>query len=229
MGDCGPLNGLMVCSECNGNMKIRRAVNAKRDNLQYYVCSTYYSKYKGVGKCSLHSVNRWVLEKLIIAEIQRVTAFAREHENDFVALVEKQNERVADSALRAARVELEKSNQRVVELDRIIKRIYEDNVNGRLANERFDKLYADYEAEQKSLKPTITELAAYIEKEQENSRSVERFLKLVKKYTDVTELTAEIARVFIDKIVIFQGEGKGKFRTQRIDIYFNFIGQFKNE
>ncbi len=166
---------------------------------------------------------------MVISEIQRVTAFEREKEAEFIALVEKQNERVADSELRTAKVELERAKKRDVELNRIIKRIYEDNINGKLTDDRFEKMYADYENEQADIKTLIVELTAFIDKEQESTRNIGRFLGLVRKYTDVSELTAEVARIFIDKIVVYQGEGKGKFRKQQVDIYFNFIGQFKDE
>jgi len=139
-------------------------------------------------------------------------------------LVEKTHERMADSELRSFTVELEKANQRISELDRIIKKIYEDNVAGRLSDERFDTMYADYEKEQADLKARIAELIAFLESEKEKSSSVERFLGLVRKYTDVSELTAEIVRVFIDRIVVHQAEGRGKARKQRIDVFWNFIG-----
>jgi hypothetical protein len=86
-------------------------------------------------------------------------------------------------------------------------------------------MYADYEAEQSGLKATITRISAQIETEQESRKNVETFLALVKKHTDITELTAEIVRIFIEKIVCYQANGKlGKNRRQQIDIYYNYIG-----
>ena len=95
---------------------------------------------------------------------------------------------------------------------------------GRLPGDRFDKMYAGYEAEQALLADDLKRLETLLEDEQSSRDNTRRFLKLVKKYTDVSELTAEIVRVFIDRIVIHQAVGYGKNRTQKIDIYYNFIG-----
>ena len=89
-------------------------------------------------------------------------------------------------------------------------------------------MYADYEKEQGDLKARVDELAVFLETEKEKSSSVSRFLGLVRKYTDVSELTAEIVRVFIDRIMVYQAEGRGKERSQRIDVFWNFIGVIPN-
>jgi len=124
----------------------------------------------------------------------------------------------------SSKVELEKVNLRVAELDMVIKRLYEDSATGRLSNERFDKLFADYEAEQEQLKKRADDLAALVDLEKEQGANITRLLGLIRMYTEITELTAEIARIFIDKIVVHQAVGRGKTRTQQIDIYYNFIG-----
>jgi len=224
MGELGALNGLMYCYDCNKRLRIQRDHKTK---FQYYVCPTYQSSRAGHRECSIHCTPRHFIEPLILGEIQRVTAFAREHEADFVALVEKTHARSADNELRSAEIELDKAQNRTIELDRIIKRIYEDNVAGRLTNERFDKLYSDYEAEQAGLKSKMDELSMLLKTEKENYSNITRFLGLVKKYTDVSELTAEIVRIFIDRIVVHKSNGLRKERTQQIDIYFNFIGHIE--
>ena len=176
-------------------------------------------------KCSIHNTPRHYIESLILRELQSVTAFAREREAEFVALVEKTHDRVAHSELRSARIELEKAKQRTTELDVIIKKMYEDNATGRLSNEFFDKMYADYEAEKAQLKARTAELANLMARENERSANITRFLEMVKKYTDISELTAEIVRVFIDRIIVHQANGKlGKNRRQKVDIYYNVIG-----
>ena len=221
MGDMGTLNGIMVCADCGLRLRIQRSHTERNE---YYVCRTFSNSRAGHRECFSHCTPRQYIEELILGEIQRVTAFAREREEEFVALVEKTHERVADNKLRSSAIELDKANQRITELDRIIKKTYEDNVAGRLSDERFDMMYADYEKEQADLKSRTGELIAFLESEKEKSSSVERFLGLVRKYTDVSVLTAEIVRVFIDRIVVYQAVGRGKTRTQRIDVFWNFIG-----
>jgi len=227
MGEMGALNGLLYCADCGRRMRIQRD---KKSKFQYYVCSTYMSSRTGHRECSTHNTPRHFIEPLILEEIRRTTKFAREHESEFVALVEKSYAHTSEKALRSAKNELAKAKQRVVELDIIIKKIYEDNATGRLTNERFDKMYADYETEQSTLKTTVALLTEQIDTEQENKMNTDHFLEMVKKYTDVSELTAEIVRVFIDRIVCHQSNGKmGQNRCQQIDIYYNFVGLLEEE
>jgi len=222
LGDMGPLNGIMFCADCGRRLRISR--DAKTTS-QHYVCSSYMTARKEERVCTLHNTPRHFIEPLILGEIQRITEFAREREAEFVALVEKTHERVADSELRSTKGELKKANKRTAELDVIIRKLYEDNATGRIPDELFDRLYAGYATEQAQLKVRTTELAKHIEAENEKNTSVKRFLGLVRKYTDTSELTAEIVRVFIDRIVVHQGNGRrGKNRTQQIDVHFNCIG-----
>lgn len=166
-----------------------------------------------------------MIEPVILEEIRHITQFAREREDEFLALVDETFERTSEQELRSAKSELEKAKRRTAELDVIIKRIYEDNATGRLTNERFDKMYSEYENEQTGLNNQIEVLTMQIDSEQKNRANTLHFLELVKKYTDISELTAEIVRIFISKIVCHQANGRwGKNRRQEIDIYWNFIG-----
>ncbi len=219
MGEMGYLNGLLFCADCGQRLRIQRDAKNK---YQYYMCKTYMSSRTGHRECSLHCTPRHML---VLDDLRRVIKFAREREAEFVAKVEKISERTTEQELRSAKSELSKAKQRVSELDHIIKKVYEDNATGRLTDERFDKMYAEYESEQSGLKDTVSRLTAQIETEQDERKNIDHFLDLVKKYTDVSELTAEIVRVFIARIVCHQPNGKwGKNRRQQIDIYYNFIG-----
>ncbi|MDR2711667.1 MAG: recombinase family protein [Clostridiales bacterium] len=222
MGEMGALNGILYCSDCGKRLRIQRNLKTK---FQYYVCGTYASSHTGFRECTIHSTPRHIIEPLILGEIRRVTEFARRRESEFVEIVEKTYERTSAQELRSVKSDLTKAEQRFLELDHIIKKIYEDNASGRLTNERFDKMYADYETEQSGLKATIHHLKALIEAEWDKQKNIDHFLELVKKYTDISELTAETVRIFIDRIVCHQANGKwGKNRRQQIDIYYNFIG-----
>ena len=221
-GDMGVLNSLIYCSDCDKKLRLQRNSS---NGYQYYVCATYMSSRTGHRECTTHNTPRHYLEPLILNEIRRLTKFAREQEGEFVALVEKAYERTFEKEHRTAKSELAKATQRVTELDHIIKKIYEDNATGRLTDERFDKMYADYEAEQADLKHTISRLTAQLQSEKQHKRNTDHFLTLVKKYTDISELTAEIVRIFIDRIVCHKSNGcLGKDRRQQVDIYYNFIG-----
>ena len=222
MGDMGPLNGLLFCFDCERRMRIQRDQKSK---FQYYVCSTYQSSRTGHRACTFHCTPHHIIEPFILEELRRTTAFAREREAEFIALAEKSYIRATDEELRKAKSELAIATDRSAELDMIIKKLYEDNATDRITDERFDVLYTDFEAEQTELKKTIAHLAAHIEAVQERKYHVDYFLKLTKEYPDITELTAEIVRLFIERIVCHQANGRwGRNREQRIDVYYIDIG-----
>ena len=126
--------------------------------------------------------------------------------------------------LRQSQKEYEQAQTRIADIDKIIRKLYEDNVMGKIPEERFYKMSAEYEDEQKTLEERITKLKHTIDTANEQSLNTDRFLELVKKYTEITELDAEIIREFIDKIIVFKAEKVDGRRTQRIQIFYNCIG-----
>ena len=158
--------------------------------------------------------------------IRSVTAFAREHEDEFVEMVTKKKRAEADRSLRDGKREMEQAQTRIRKLDEIIQHLYEDNLEGKISNERFVKLSENYENEQKTLGARVSELRSLIATEQESSVNVERFLDLVRKYTDIRELNAELIREFVEKILVFKAERIDGRRVQRIRIVWNCIGEF---
>jgi len=122
--------------------------------------------------------------------------------------------------------EMEQAQARIRKLDEIIQHLYEDNLEGKISDERFVKLSENYEKEQKTLEARVSELRGLIASEQESSVNVERFLDLVRKYTDIRELNAELIREFVEKIMVFKAERIDGRRVQRIRIIWNCIGEF---
>ena len=141
-------------------------------------------------------------------------------------LLVEQNE-VGDKRKNAAkRRELENAQKRVTELSNIFKRLYEDSVNGKISDERFMELSADYEAEQRSLKERIAVLQEELARTQEAAANAERFMKIIRKYTSFEELTPTLLREFIEKIVVHESTtDEDGTRRQDIDIYYSFIGR----
>ena len=155
-----------------------------------------------------------------------MTAFAREHEDEFVEMVTKKKRAEADRSLRDGKREMEQAQARSRKLDEIIQHLYEDNLEGKISDERFVKLSENYENEQKTLEARVSELRGMITAEQESSVNVERFLDLVRKYTDIRELNAELIREFVEKIMVYKAEHIDGRRVQRIRIVWNCIGEF---
>lgn len=155
-----------------------------------------------------------------------MTAFAREHEDEFVQIVMRQSESDTCRDLRRQRKELEDAQNRMNRLDTIVSKLYEDNLDGKISDERFARMSAGYDNEQKELERRIDELKAAIDQEEQQTVDVERFLALVRKYTDLQELTAEIVREFIEKIYVYQTQTINGHRVRRIKIVYNCIGEF---
>ena len=167
-----------------------------------------------------------VIEEFLLSGIREITAYVRGHENEFVEMITKKSKAETDRGLREAKRELDQSLTRIRKLDDIIQKLYEDNVDGKISDERFMKLSETYENEQTELTDRIKELQDYIEHEQESALNTDSFIRLVKKYMDVQELNAEIIREFVDKIYIYKAERIGGKKVQHIKILWNCIGEF---
>ncbi len=168
-----------------------------------------------------------VVERLLLDDIRRVSAFAREHEDEFLQLVTAKSKREAEKSLRDSKSEFEQVQARISKLDGIMQRLYEDNIEGKVSDGRYAKLSTTYEAEQKQLEICAAELRVYIHDTKEKSLNADYFLEKVKKYTDIRELDAEIIRELIEKIIVHKVEKVDGHRVQRITIHYNGIGAFE--
>ena len=143
------------------------------------------------------------------------------------AKVMKNNANESKKEFASKQKEFEKAERRISEIDTLFKRTYEDNVSGKLADERFTMLSQDYDEEQKELKIRANELGKEIKEQNEKHIDIGNFLTLVKKYTEIQELSYEILREFIDKIVIHERDKSSGKCQQKIDIYYNFVGMLQ--
>ena len=221
MGEMPILSGMVFCADCGKKLYQVRGRNLPQK--EYMVCSTY-RKIK--GGCSSHQIRNEVLERLLLDGIQTVTAYAREHEADFVELITQKSQSELDKSLRDGKRELEQAQARIRKLDDIIQWLYEDNLEGKVSDERFARMTANYEEEQKGLESRVAELKKLLATEKDRSVNVDHFLTLVRKYTDVQELTAEIVREFVEKVYVHQAERIDGQKVQRIRIVWNCIGEF---
>lgn len=220
MGEMPILSGMLYCADCGKKLYQVRANGWSHDK-EHFVCATYR---KVKGGCSSHQIRNIVVEELLLDDIRRVTQFARENEQAFVRLVSDASERELNRNLKDYKKELSQAQQRYAKLDTIIQRLYEDNIEGKISDERFAKMTSTYEAEQKQLESRIAELESYIQVIKEKALNTEHFLKLVRKYTDIQELDAEIIREFINKVIVFKAEKVNGRRQQKIQIVYNCIG-----
>ena len=222
MGEMPLLSGMMFCADCGNKLYQVRGRGWEHEK-EYFVCATY-RKIK--GGCSSHQIRNAVVEELLLDGIRRVTAFARDCEEEFVEMVTKKTRSELDKSMRDSRRESEQAQARIAKLDEIIQRLYEDNIEGKISDERFAKMTANYEAEQQVLEKRVMELKSIMTEEKESALNVDHFLSLVRKYTDIKELTAEIIREFVEKIYVYKAERIDGRRVQRIKIVWNCIGEF---
>jgi hypothetical protein len=164
------------------------------------------------------------VEEIVLRNLREALAYVANHENDFIREATESSSQERDQELVKKKNDLVKAEKRVTELDSIIKHLYEDNISGKLTDERFVKLSRDYEQEQDSLK-TVIEVTRKELKEQEKSKTnVKSFIAVAKKYTDIKELDATVLRSFIHKIHISEKDKDTK--TQNVQIEYNFVGIF---
>ncbi len=213
-------SGLLYCADCGG--KLYLTVNPAEHEKSYFYCSNYR---RNTCTCTAHYIREVAIRNIVLQNMREVLGFAREYEDEFTRSLLDQNQREAHKALSQKKQELEQAQNRFEELDTLFQRLYEDNVSGKISDARFKKLSDKYEDEQQELKVRIGKCSAALEQEHENTVNVDRFLALVRKYTRIEELTPELLNLFIKKIVIHAPDKSSGKRTQKVDIYYNFIGE----
>lgn len=222
MGEMPILSGMLYCADCGAKLYQVRHRGWTHEQ-EIFVCSGY-KKRKGL--CTPHQIHNVQVEEILLRELKRITAYARTHEDKFVELVTKQNEKELSRLMRDSNRELTQARERIGKLDVIVQRLYEDNIEGKISDERFARMSATYEAEQKQLESRVSELETAITEACEQRLNVDFFLGMVRRYTDITELTAEIIRSFVERIEVKKPEKVPGTRTkkQTLIIWWNFIG-----
>ena len=219
-GEVQMFAGLLYCADCG--RKLHFNVNHPHTELQYFNCSNYRGNR---GTCNqTHYIRVDALEQVMLLEIRRLTAFLQDKEEDFVKLLMAKTLEVAERESARREEELRANLARCAELDGLFSKTYEDNASGKLSDERFMMLTKRYDDEQLILKKKISALRAEIDKDKKSRMNAASFLRLVRKYTDIQELTPLVLNEMVEKIVVHHAQGTGKNRTQQLDIHYNFIG-----
>ena len=224
--EVGLFSGILFCADCGSVMYQQRYQTDKRRQ-DCYICGSYK---KRTADCTAHFIRTDLLTEGVTENLRKVTQYAAKHEARFMKLLTEQNEDGSKRRNAAKKKELEAAEKRIAELSAIFKRLYEDSVTGRISDERFTELSADYEAEQKELKERAAVLQGELSRTLEATANAEKFMKEVRKYTSFEELTPTLLREFVEKIVIHESEAldgkrRGKLRRQEIEIYYSFVGK----
>ena len=221
MGEMPVLSGMVFCGDCGKKLYQVRGRNLPQK--EYMVCSTYR---KVKGGCSSHQIRNEVLERFILEGIQSISAYVRDHEEEFIELVTQKTQSELNRSMRDWKKELEQAQTRIRKLDEIIQHLYEDKIEGTISDERFSKMSASYETEQAQLEARVTELKRLISAEKDCVVNVNTFIELVKRRTEIKELTAEVIREYVEKVIVFKPETIDGVKTQHLKIIWNCIGEF---
>ena len=214
-------SGLVFCADCGSNMVLHRA-HTMSASYNHFTCRTYK---KDGDACTGHYIRECVLDEIVLKDLRRVTSVAREHPEKFAAYIGSKQSAELQREIRRQEKELAAMRKRKAELDAIFKKLYEDSVLDRITTEQFQMLSGSYTEEQNLITVGIPQKENEIQRLRETVSGTDSFLDKAKRYTDITELTPELLRLFIEKIVVHEKEVKwSKHAPQTVEIYYNGIG-----
>ena len=213
-------SGLLFCNDCGKKMYFQSPVVDLKAK-DHYRCSSY--KYDTTA-CTSHYISDEALQIIILENIQRVISYMKDYEDLFIKEQLAKSKQDEIKKISKSKIELEKAKNRVIEIDNLFMHIYEDNVSGKISDDRFRNLSFNYDKEQQELKLKIEQLSKDIENTEKKDTDITQFISNVKKYTAITELSAEILNELIEKIVIHQQEKVNGKKVQEIDIYYRGVG-----
>ena len=222
-GEHNMFSGLLVCADCGSNLHFH--FNQGNPEIKYFNCSNYKGNR---GTCtSTHYVRVDFLEEVVLGEIRRLTKFASLYEDEFVKAVIGHSQQAEQTDRKLKEKELRTLLARDEELDGLFERIYEDNVSGKLSDDRFAKMSRRYEDEQKELAEKIKKLRSEIEKQSSRSMTTDMFIGLVRKYTRARKLTPRMLNELVEKIEVFNAEKIDGVWEQRLRIHYNCVGMIE--
>ncbi len=216
-------SGLLYCADCGNRLTIQRV--AKHRNMDNFTCATYRKKKKGL--CSSHRILVSDLERVVQCDLHKVCEYVILHEKEFVDEYLSGSKKETEKFQTRAKAELKRLRDRQDEIGRIIRKLYEDNVNGRITDERFDFLVKSYEDEGQELKRQMQDLKRSLTDSEQDEEKLSKFLNMVKTYSEIRELTPEILNSFVEKIIISETEWYAKRKMQEVKIIYKFIGAIR--
>ena len=225
-GEYHPLTGLMYCADCGSKMYVHRTNNYK--NIPYYVCSNYKKVPCGTLCPSAHRIKAEVVLNLIQETLKDIKNCLDEDNEAFTCSIKNEMEEEEKVEIEKQRVRLINIKSRIQELERLMCRIYEDMILEKIPSSRYEILNSQYETEQRVLSKEIKDLELVISRYEKETDKVKKFISLISRYENFDELTNTMINEFVEKIIIHERDRKGSQTSkQKIEIYFNFIGNYE--
>ena len=241
LGVANPLTGKLFCADCGAKMYNHRRKGGKpcftnprtgktykRSPADSYICSAHTNaQQRFTPTCTAHTINTRAVRAIILDTIKAASVFVKTSEAEFVKQIREASEVKQEETAKAYKDRLSKAQRRASELNGLFRKIYEDNASKKLSDKRFELLSAEYEKEQEELENTITEIQTALDNFTKDSTRADKFIELVQKYTDFSELTTPMINEFVEKILVHEADKSSGERIQDVEVYLNFIGKFE--
>lgn len=240
VGEANPFTGLLYCADCGAKMYNHRGgagrarnwkgeLNGKRrPDRDEYNCSTYNLSRQSYDKqCSQHYIRTEVVRKLVLETIKEVSDYVITNEEEFINRIYASSRDKQKESIRSLKRKIAQDTKRVNELNILMKKLYEDNISGKLSDKRFEFMLSEFENEQDTIEISMENAKAEIEKYESDTVRADKFIELVKRYTDFSELTTPMLNEFVEKILVHEADYSSGERVQEVEIYLNFIGKFE--
>lgn len=218
----GLFSGLIFCADCGNKLHFSTCKNFNGTQ-DHYRCSMYKSN---TGDCSAHYIREETLKKIVLNQIFTITAMMYDNADEFFNFVAKQKLDEQSKEIKNKKKQIVKFKKRISELDKIFKRIYEDDISGAISHERFLKLSAEYETEQQELQKQVADFEEETSEFESRELDFKQFYEIVQKYVGIKELTPTVVNEFVKKIIVHEPDKSSGHRVQKVQIIFNFIGEF---
>ena len=241
LGYANPLTGLLWCADCGEKLYNYRRTEPRKATEKYlidvYQCSTYkIGKSRFRDSCSVHHLSTADARVIILETIRKASDYIREHENEFIEKLRESSTLMQEETSKAHKKQISQNEKRINDLTKIFNALYEDKALGDISAERFAEMTTNYEQELSVLKLQSVKLQSELDEFCKENNRTEKFLELIRKYTDFTELTTPMLNEFVDKIIVHEAvwsEGRAEngrlrgTRTQQVDVYLKYIGNFQ--
>lgn len=240
VGEANPFTGLLYCADCGAKMYNHRGgagrarnwkgeLNGKRrPDRDEYNCSTYNLSRQSYDKqCSQHYIRTEVVRKLVLETIKAVSDYVITNEEEFINRIYSSSRDKQKESIKSLKRKIAQDTKRVNELNMLMKKLYEDNISGKLSDKRFEFMLSEFENEQDTLEISMENAKAEIEKYESDTVRADKFIELVKRYTDFSELTTPMLNEFVEMILVHEADYSSGERVQEVEIYLNFIGKFE--